>query len=150
MNYLVADYAIDYPFTYQSNDQILLSPYMVFPENKTKDRLAEWISTFWQTDERIQTYTLLLRICTHIHQTLSYQLREEPGVQTAGQTLSSGTGSCRDFAVLFMEAARCLGIASRFVSGYLHALPSTATLGATHAWPVYLPGAGWKGFDPTI
>ncbi len=151
LDFLVADYAVSYPFTYQSDDQTMLSPYMAFPEGRVKKLLAEWIAVLWQPDERIQTYTLLHRLCTHIHQTLSYRLREAPGVQTAGQTLSNGTGSCRDFAVLFMETARCLGLASRFVSGYIHAPPSTATLGATHAWAeVYLPGAGWKGFDPTI
>jgi transglutaminase-like putative cysteine protease len=91
------------------------------------------------------------RLSGHIHETLSYQIREEPGVQTPAKTLSCSTGSCRDFACLFMEAARRLGLASRFVSGYLHAPPSTANFGATHAWAeVYLPGAGWKGFDPTI
>lgn len=53
--------------------------------------------------------------------------------------------------MLFMEAARCLGLASRFVSGYLHAPLMTHTIGTTHAWAeVYIPGAGWKGFDPTI
>jgi transglutaminase-like putative cysteine protease len=94
---------------------------------------------------------LLQRLSAHIHQTLSYRLREEPGVQIAAETLSYGTGSCRDFAYLLMEAARYLGLASRFVSGYLHAPPSPVNFGATHAWAeVYLPGAGWKGFDPTI
>lgn len=129
--FLVADYAVRWPFTYQFNDNILLSPYMAFTENKAKDLLLKWIKNFWQPNERIQTYTLLRRICTHIHQTRSYQIREEPGVQTAEQTLSSGTGSCRDFAVLFMDAAKSLGIASRFVSGYLQAPPSTTSFGAT-------------------
>ena len=151
LDFLVADYAVKWPFTYQIDDRILLSPYMALRDNKTRELLVNWINNFWQPSERIQTYTLLHRICTHIHQTLSYQIREEPGVQTAEQTLSFGTGSCRDFAVLFMEAAKCLGIASRFVSGYLQAPPSTTNFGATHAWvEVYLPGAGWKGFDPTI
>ncbi len=150
LDFLVTDYAIDYPFTYQPDDKIVLSPYTEFPEPRTKNLLADWIASIWQPSERIQTYTLLQRLGTHIHQTLWYQLREEPGVQTVGQTLSQGTGSCRDFALLFMEAARCLGLASRFVSGYLHAQPSTVNFGATHAWAeVYLPGAGWKGFDPT-
>ena len=77
-------------------------------------------------------------------------MREEPGVQSAIKTLACGTGSCRDFAFLFMEAMRCLGLAARFVSGYLYA-PLIAEIGSTHAWAeVYLPGAGWKGFDPTI
>ncbi|MEE4601132.1 MAG: transglutaminase family protein [Desulfobacteraceae bacterium] len=151
LDFLVSNYAIDYPFTYQPDDKVLLSPYMALPEQKTRTLIAELIADFWKPSERIQTYTLLQRLCIQIHQRLSYRVREEPGVQTAGQTLSYGSGSCRDFAVLFMEAARCLGLASRFVSGYLHAPPSTANFGATHAWAeVYLPGAGWKGFDPTI
>jgi len=151
LDFLVTHYAIDFPFAYQPDDKIVLSPYMACPEARTKNLLADWIANIWQPSERIQTYTLLQRLGTHIHQTLSYQVREEPGVQSPGQTLSSGTGSCRDFALLFMEAARCLGLASRFVSGYLHAQPSPVNFGATHAWTeVYLPGAGWKGFDPTI
>ncbi len=151
LDFLVADYAVDYPFTYQPDDEIMLSAYMAFPEPATKSLLIEWIANFWKPDERIQTYTLLQRLGTHIHRTLSYRLREEPGVQTPWKTLEYGTGSCRDFALLFMETARCLGLASRFVSGYLHAPPSAANYGSTHAWAeVYLPGAGWKGFDPTV
>ena len=151
LDFLVADYAIAYPFVYQPDDRIMLLPYMAFPEEHTKTQLTEWIARFWQPEEGIQTYTLLQRLGTHIHQSFSYRIREEPGVQTAGQTLQYGTGSCRDFALLFMEAARCLGLASRFVSGYLHAPPSSANYGSTHAWAeVYLPGAGWKGFDPTV
>ncbi len=151
LDFLVADYAIVYPFAYQPDDQILLSPYMALPGQETIDMLNKWIATFWQPSEKIQTYTLLQRIAAHIYKTFSYQVREEPGVQTARQTLSCGTGSCRDFAMLFMEAARCLGLAARFVSGYLHAPLMSHVIGTTHAWAeVYLPGAGWKGFDPTI
>lgn len=151
LDFLVAEYAIDYPFTYEPDENIMLTPYRASPDKKTRNNLAEWMGSFWRAGEPIQTYTVLHRICTHIYQTLSYQLREAPGVQSAAQTLSMGSGSCRDFAVLFMEAARCLGIASRFVSGYLHTQPTTTNPGATHAWAeVYLPGAGWKGFDPTI
>jgi len=150
LDFFVADYAIDYPFTYTSEDRVVLLPYMNIAEYSPGDLLTEWLANLWQS-ERIQTYTLLQRLCVHIHQTLSYQLREEPGVQPAEETLNRGTGSCRDFANLFMAAARRLGLASRFVSGYLHAPPSTINYGATHAWAeVYMPGAGWKGFDPTI
>ncbi|HBP90375.1 MAG TPA: cysteine protease [Nitrospiraceae bacterium] len=150
LDFLVADYAVAYPFTYQPDDRIMLLPYMAFPEPNTKTQLTEWIANFWKPEEPIQTYSLLQRLGTHINQTLTYRVREEPGVQTVGQTLEYGTGSCRDFALLFMEAARCLGLAARFVSGYLHAPPSATDYGATHAWAeVYLPGAGWKGFDPT-
>ena len=150
LDFLVAYYAVDYPFVYLPDDRIMLLPYMAFPEPDTKNLLSEWISDLWKPDERVQTYTLLQRLGSHINQTLSYQIREEPGVQTPRQTLSKNSGSCRDFALLFMEAARCLGLAARFVSGYLHSPPSVTDYGATHAWAeVYLPGAGWKGFDPT-
>lgn len=151
LDFLVADYATDYPFAYRPEDWIVLSPYMNVAEPTASAGLAEWVANFWQAGERIQTYALLQRLCVHIWQTLTYQLREEPGVQTVAETLSRGTGSCRDSAYLFMEAARRLGFAARFVSGYLHSPPSTANFGATHAWAeVFLPGAGWKGFDPTI
>ena len=150
LDFLVADYATDYPFAYTPEDRVVLSPYMNFAEHTASDVLDEWIANIWQVDDRVQTYALLQRLSVHIHQALSYQLREEFGVQTVAETLSFGTGSCRDFAYLFMEAARRLGFASRFVSGYLHAPPSTVSFGATHAWAeVYLPGAGWKGFDPS-
>jgi len=151
LDFLVADYATHYPFAYRANDRVLLSPYMNVVGDPASGLLAEWVTNLWQPGERIQTYALLLRLCTHIHETLAYQLREEPGVQTAAETLSRGSGSCRDLATLFMEAARRLGLAGRFVSGYLCVPPSTANFGATHAWAeVFLPGAGWKGFDPTI
>ncbi|MGR9037116.1 MAG: transglutaminase family protein, partial [Gammaproteobacteria bacterium] len=152
LDFLVADYATDYPFAYTPEDRVVLSPYMNnCSVHSAGGLLTEWVANLWHSGERLQTYALLQRLCINIHQTLSYQLREEPGVQTATETLYAGTGSCRDFASLFMESARYLGLASRFVSGYLHAQPSTANFGATHAWAeVYLPGAGWKGFDPTI
>ena len=151
LDFLMADYATNYPFAYSQEDWVVLSPYMNVTEQETSELLAGWIANFWQQGEWIQTYALLQRLAIHIQKTLSYQLREEPGVQTVVDTLSRGTGSCRDSAYLFMEAARRLGFASRFVSGYLHSPPSSANFGATHAWAeVFLPGAGWKGFDPTI
>lgn len=150
LEFLVADYAVNYPFAYLADDLVLLAAYMKTTEPSTRELLTAWMANVWQPTEPIQTYTLLQRLGSHIFQTLCYRLREEPGVQTVQQTLSYGTGSCRDFAVLFMEAARCLGLAARFVSGYLHAPPSSVNYGSTHAWAeVYLPGAGWKGFDPT-
>lgn len=151
LDFLVADYAVDFPFCYQSGDKTLLSPYMALPGQETIKAINELTANFLQSNEQIQTYSLLQRLAEYIFQTLSYRVREEPGVQTALQTISCGNGSCRDFALLFMEVARCLGLASRFVSGYLHAPLMAHKIGATHAWAeVYLPGAGWKGFDPTI
>lgn len=151
LDFLMADYATHYPFSYAPDDMELLAPYLAIPMGSSASPLIKWIANLWTAGEAIQTYALLQRLCVHINQSLRYQVREEPGVQTPDQTLSLGSGSCRDFAHLFMAAARRLGLAARFVSGYLHAPPSSANYGSTHAWAeVYLPGAGWKGFDPTI
>lgn len=151
LDFLVADYALSYPFVYQPEDNNLLQPYMVLPTQDIAADVKSWISSFWQASESIQTYSLLQRLAEHIYNSMVYRVREEPGVQSAKHTLDCGTGSCRDFALLFIEAARCLGLASRFVSGYLYAPMMSDMVGATHAWAeVYLPGAGWKGFDPTI
>ena len=151
LDFLVADYAMNYPFSYTPEDRVVLAPYMNLAMRNSGDTLDQWLANSWRLDDQIQTYALLQRISTQICNGLSYLRREEPGVQTATETLSYGTGSCRDFANLFVEAARRLGLAARFVSGYHHAPPSTVDFGSTHAWAeVYLPGAGWKGFDPTL
>lgn len=151
LDFLVDAEAVDYPFTYAAEDRPVLLPYMNGSQRSSADPLVGWVQTIWRPGERIQTYSLLQRLCIRIHERISYRVREEPGVQDAAETLALGTGSCRDSAALFIEAARCLGLAARFVSGYLQAEPSAFNYGATHAWAeVYLPGAGWKGFDPSI
>lgn len=149
LDFLVSDYAVAYPFRYQKEDLALLSPYMGISISGPSEGLERWIDSIWQHNDAIQTYSLLQRINTALYEQMIYRVREEPGVQSASATLAQGSGSCRDFALLFMAAARQLGLAARFVTGYLHA-PLSPAAGATHAWAeVYLPGAGWKGFDPT-
>lgn len=151
LDFVVDDNATYYPFDYPWADQALLAPYLVRAPAWTEDAVRTWLARIRKPGEVIQTYALLERITSRIHETLRYRSREEPGVQTPDQTLSVGSGSCRDFAALFMVAARQLGLAARFVSGYLNAPPSPNNFGSTHAWAeVYLPGAGWKGFDPTL
>lgn len=151
LDFLVDAQAVDYPFAYSAEDQPVLFPYMDGLRRSSTDPVVAWVDSIWRPGEPIQTYALLQRLCVSIHQRVSYRMREEPGVQDAAETLALGTGSCRDSAALFIEAARCLGLAARFVSGYLQAEPSAFNYGATHAWAeVYLPGAGWKGFDPSI
>jgi transglutaminase-like putative cysteine protease len=150
LDFLVADYAVDYPFSYLPDDLVMLAPYLELPDDETTVAVKRWLDGIWKTAEAIQSYSLLQRLTTTIYQHMRYRVREEPGVQSASFTLAEGSGSCRDFALLLMQAARQLGLAARFVSGYLHA-PGSAVAGATHAWAeIYLPGAGWKGFDPTI
>jgi len=150
LDFLVTDDAVNYPFDYAAGDLAVLGPYMRERRMPVEPALKAWVDGFWRQGETLQSYELLLRITQQINRTFNYRLREEPGVQSAQKTLSLGTGSCRDFANLLMEAARLLGFAARFVSGYLYAPPSPNDYGATHAWAeVYLPGPGWKGFDPT-
>ncbi len=151
LDFLVAEEAVNYPFAYQADDFTMLSPYLTLPEQTEREAINQWINSIWQPNECIETYSLLQRIARSIFERQTYRVREEPGVQTSIETLTSGSGSCRDFSNLFMNVTRCLGLASRFVSGYLNAPLMSAMVGATHAWAeVYLPGAGWKGFDPTI
>jgi transglutaminase-like putative cysteine protease len=99
-----------------------------------------------------RTLTVLEAMTHVIKQEFRYGARHEEGTQTAAQTIELGTGTCRDFAVLMMEALRSFGLATRFVTGYLYDDTSGTTRGggSTHAWcGVYLPGAGWVEYDPT-
>ena len=93
-------------------------------------------------------------MCAGVSKCISYQSREDEGTQAPPETLDRGWGSCRDFAVLFAEAARSLGFGARIVSGYLfnpnRDIAGSGDAGSTHAWAeVYVPGAGWITFDPT-
>lgn len=149
-DFLVADCAVDYPFKYLDEDIILLSPYRNDPNSTGNARLTDWLNGLRVYGEKIQTYALLKRLNERIYSAITYVRREEEGVQSPEETLSTGTGSCRDSAKLFMEAARNLGFAARFVSGYIYSESATPLFGSTHAWAeVFIPGAGWKGFDPT-
>jgi transglutaminase-like putative cysteine protease len=86
-----------------------------------------------------------------IHEQIRYVRREEKGVLTPAETIKRGVGSCRDFATLLLDASRSVGIAARFASGYLECSAAEAGYGSTHAWvEIYLPGHGWRGYDPTL
>ncbi len=117
--------------------------------------LDRWAHQFAIPGGTTQTSHLLMTLTYAIKEGFSYERREEPGVQPPRVTLDRRRGSCRDFAVLMMEAVRALGIAARFVSGYVYVArgedqPVRLGGGSTHAWcQVYLPGAGWIEFDPT-
>ena len=150
LNFIVSDYAINYPFKYLANDNFILSSYMILPNEETRTLLNNWICNVYKYNETIQTYTLLQKLTTYIFKNFTYKVREEAGVQSVKQTLAFASGSCRDFAFLFMEAVKCLGLATRFISGYLYAPLMSHEVGSTHAWAeVYIPGGGWIGFDPT-
>jgi len=150
LDFLVADFAVFYPFQYEAAERVDLGPYLLPVFVSDQPLLSAWLRPFWQPGQVVQTYVLLDTLNKAIAGGFAYEQREQPGVQTPATTLNKHSGSCRDFATLFIEACRNLGLAARFVSGYLCSTPVMQGQGATHAWSeVYLPGAGWKGFDPT-
>lgn len=146
-----------FPFAYSVDERFDLENYLRPQHDDPGGHLTAWARQFIRTDGLTATRNMLVMMNQFIRTNFSYASREEEGTQTPQETLKRNAGSCRDFALLMMEAVRRLGIASRFVSGYLYdpALDGkdaagTVGAGATHAWlQVYLPGAGWVPFDPT-
>jgi transglutaminase-like putative cysteine protease len=153
-DYPVADYARTYPFSYDSSEIPDLSRLIerAYPDpGHTVDR---WAKSFLAPSGSTETWSLLTAMTRAVRADFSYAARDAEGVQTPVHTVSTKSGTCRDFALLMMEAVRSLGFAARFVSGYLYQPDAggegPATGGATHAWAqVYMPGAGWVEFDPT-
>ncbi len=150
LDFIIEAHAVNFPFHYDATEGIDLTPYQMPVFSEDSKALRKWINQFWSVGQKVETYVLLDKINKAIGEHIIYQVREEPGVQSPGETLTKNTGSCRDMATLFIEACRQIGLAARFVSGYLHSPTSAAGSGSTHAWSeIYLPGAGWKGFDST-
>jgi transglutaminase-like putative cysteine protease len=141
------------PFRYSDDEWTDLGALAAQQEADPNNRLRKWAQAFVRGDTT-DTLALLKDLSTGITGWISYQSREDEGTQSPLQTLDRGWGSCRDFAMLFVEAARSLGFGARIVSGYLYnpdrRLIGSADRGSTHAWAeVYVPGAGWITFDPT-
>jgi transglutaminase-like putative cysteine protease len=148
--YPLEEYARTYPFRYADEDFANLT--CALAPHYPSEGVSRWALQFLDPADRTLTMKVLRAMTSGIREEFTYTLRVEKGVQTPEETLRSRRGSCRDFAVLMMEAARSLGIAARFVSGYLF-VPDRSGFaggGATHAWmQAYLPGAGWIDFCPT-
>ena len=157
-----------FPFAYSLDERFDLENYLRPNHDDPGGHLTAWARQFIRTDGYTGTRDLLVRMNQSIRANFRYAERDEEGTQAPQTTLKLASGSCRDFALLMMEAARRLGIATRFVSGYLYdpaldagtgadaatgtdAVPGgTVGAGSTHAWlQAYLPGAGWVPFDPT-
>lgn len=149
LDFVVDKRAVTFPFPFEPEDRLDLLPYITHNWPNHTSELKQWVARFWQPGQSIETFLLLDRMNKAIVADFGYGMREEPGVQNPEATLRLRTGSCRDFAAFFIEACRYLGLAARFVSGYLYN-PGSTQHGSTHAWSeVYLPGAGWIGFDNT-
>jgi transglutaminase-like putative cysteine protease len=150
----IAPEAATYPFIYSPDDRSDLGRLLERHYPDPKDTVLSWARQF-VGEGTVDTLELLGSMNAAIKRNFVYQRRDDEGTQAPTETLQLGSGSCRDFALLLIEAARCLGIGARFVTGYLYdpALDTENALqggGTTHAWAdIYLPGAGWVEYDPT-
>lgn len=147
--------SLSLPFAYDAEDipDLVRSVERGFPD---PERAVEaWVRRFLKWNGPTFVLPLLSEMTKAIRADFKYSTRLDGAAQTPAETLALRTGACRDFAVLMMEAARSLGLAAHFVSGYIYAPPSPkgarhAGGGHTHAWvEVYLPSCGWVEFDPT-
>ena len=153
-------HAAGYPFSYDADDSIDLAPLLVLLFPADRQAVEAWIGGV-VTVPPSGSLQLLDLLSGAIHRTFDYRRRMAAGVQSPAETIARASGTCRDFALLFMEAARLLGFAARFVTGYLYDSstdpgrsaaddPGVSGGGSTHAWAdVFIPGAGWIEFDPT-
>jgi transglutaminase-like putative cysteine protease len=153
---MLREYAAGYPFRYDNEQVPDLLPTLQCHYPDPEGAIGAWARQFLDGGESTPTQELLVRMTRAIKEQFRYLERAIHGTQAPTETLRLGSGTCRDFALFMIEAARSLGLAARFVTGYLYdpALdgegPGLEGAGATHAWvQVYLPGAGWVEFDPT-
>lgn len=146
----ISDAAEWWPFHYGSLERLDLVPFQTPSYLHDQAQIGQWLEGIMAEQSEWRTSDLLARLASETATHFTYSMREEEGVQSPTQTLERRGGSCRDYATLFIESCRYLGLAARFVSGYLHAPDLAFAAGSTHAWSeVFLPGLGWRGFDNT-
>jgi transglutaminase-like putative cysteine protease len=157
---VIEDYARKLPFNYLAEEAPDLARYVERHYPDPNAVVANWTRQFLEAqngaDDATDTFAVLSRMCRSIKENLRYSMRFEIGTQPPSTTLETGSGTCRDYALLMMEGVRALGLAARFITGYLYDPALDRTEGETansaypHAWiEAYLPGAGWVEFDPT-
>jgi transglutaminase-like putative cysteine protease len=152
----IDDYAVTLPLSYSASEDVDLGSSKARHYPDPEHKLDAWVKSVLERTPGHATLDVLMAMIGAIKSEFAYKRREEVGVQSPVETLELGSGSCRDFAVFMMDAARFLGLAAQFVSGYLYdeaLIDAGGGLlggGATHAWiQIYLPGVGWVEFDPT-
>jgi transglutaminase-like putative cysteine protease len=148
------DPAYFYPFFYDDEEFPDLTQFITPQYGDPNGELSSWARQFLSADGPTPTFDILSAMTHGIRESFTYRRRHEQGTQHPLDTLQTASGSCRDYALFMIEALRRLGIAARFVSGYLfvHGEREQGYVGggSTHAWvQVYLPSAGWIEFDPT-
>ena len=151
-DFRIENYARFHPFSYAQEEVPDLAAYLR-RHHADDGEVEAWLGKFLNKTSQ-PTGQLLMTLNEAVAESFSYQRRGAQGTQTPSETIRSQIGSCRDFALLMMEAARSLGFAARFVTGYIYVPDRDGPIrlggGSTHAWcQIYLPGSGWIEFDPT-
>ncbi len=158
VDFHIEDYARAYPFTYASEEMPDLLRSIERQHLDPHRQIDNWARRFVNRSSTTDTLGMLTDMTHAIKSEFTYLPRHQKGTQTPIETLAKGKGTCRDYAMLMIEAVRALGLAARFVSGYLYSSSDSGPSGSrrlegggnTHAWVrVYLPGSGWVEFDPT-
>lgn len=142
---------IPFPVEFSPEESIVAAAYLAttFPDDVA--RVKEWVQATLDPHATGDAEAVVAELTRAIRETIKYRRRETKGVQTPTETLTEGSGSCRDMATLMLEALRALGLPARFASGYLDCAASEAGRASTHAWAeAYLPEIGWTGYDPTL
>jgi transglutaminase-like putative cysteine protease len=153
-DYQIEDHARAYPFSYDPEEMPDLLPSVRNQYPDPEHEVHRWAQRFLRKGRPTDTGELLMTLTHAVKESFTYERRSEAGTRDPALTLTLGRGSCRDLALFMIEAVRSLGLAARFVSGYIYVPsrdgPTHLGGGSTHAWcQVYLPGAGWVEFDPT-
>jgi transglutaminase-like putative cysteine protease len=142
---------VPFPVVYDPLESIVASAYQTLSYPDDADEVRTWLEGQIALNDRTDAEAVVEQLGQAVKEHVKYLRRTEKGVQSPAQTLELGTGSCRDMAVLMMDAARMLGLSARFASGYLDCPASLAGRASTHAWAeVYLPLLGWSGYDATL
>lgn len=146
-NYLVTDKDfLQLPAVYPENDATALAPFLGAQET---DAAVIAFGASIRHKSGDNTLDFLSRLCSVIYEDFTVEIRDHGSARPAAITLQNGCGACRDLAVLYMAVCRSVGLAARFVSGYQEGDPDMDQR-HLHAWPeVYVPGGGWRGYDPT-
>jgi len=142
---------VPFPVAYDLLETTITAAYQSLSYPDDLDAIREWLDHILPTPDPEDAEGMMFKLGEIIHEQIQYRRRFEKGVQTPAESLQKRSGSCRDLATLMMDAARVLGVATRFVSGYLDCPASEAGRAAMHAWvEIYLPPLGWRGYDPTL
>jgi transglutaminase-like putative cysteine protease len=147
----VEPWRVPFPVVYDPLETMIASAYQAPTYTDDVDAVRAWLDRELPLAASSDAEFVMNQLGSLVHRSIKYQRRSAKGVQNPAESLSLASGSCRDMATLMMDAARSLGFAARFVSGYLDCPASEAGRAAMHAWAeIYLPTLGWRGFDPTL